>query len=71
MSTTSVYNALNSAIVNNSIDLWTAANTSADLSGLLPVLGLFGIKSSYIVTDVVLPPSTNGNSLTLTGQGSF
>lgn len=71
MSTTSVYNALNSAITNNSINLWTAANGSTDLAGLVPVLELFGITSDYVVTNVVLPPSTNGSTVILTGQGSF
>lgn len=71
MSTTSVYNALNAAISNNSIDLWSAANGSADLTGLVPVLGLFGIDASYVVTSVVLTQSANGASVTLTGSSAF
>lgn len=71
MSTTTVYNALNAAIENNSIDLWVAANGSADLAGLVPVLGLFGIKASYVVTSVVLTQSANGASVTLSGSSSF
>ena len=71
MSTTSVYNALNSYIDDNSIDLWEAANGSADLSGMLPVLALFNIDSSYVLTSVVLTQSPSGASVQLTGQGSF
>jgi len=71
MSATSVYNALNDAISNNSIDLWTTANNSADLAGLVPVMGLFGIKSSYTLNQVELTMSPGGNSVQLAGDGSF
>ncbi|SJZ84087.1 hypothetical protein SAMN04488128_1011805 [Chitinophaga eiseniae] len=71
MSATSVYNALNAAISNNTIDLWAAANSSSDLSGLVPVMGLFGINSAYTLDNVVLTLSANGTSVQLTGSGSF
>lgn len=71
MSTTGVYNALNGYIHNNQIDLWEAANGSAELSGMLPVLGLFRISSSYIVTSVALTQSADNTSVRLAGQGFF
>lgn len=71
MSTSGVYNALNSFIQNNTIDLWTAANGSGDLAGLLPVLKLFGIQSDYILTEVVLTQISSGTGVRLTGAGNF
>lgn len=71
MSATTVYNALNRSINNDTIDLWTAANTEPDLSGMLPVLQLFGIESSYILTKVVLTQNEGSSTVRLIGQGSF
>lgn len=71
MSSAKVYSALNSYIQNNAIDLWTAANGSQDLTGMLPVLGLFNIIASYPLTQVVLTQSPSGASVRLTGKGSF
>jgi hypothetical protein len=71
MSATSVYNALNDAISNNSINLWTAANNSRDLERLVPVMELFGIRSDYTLNNVVLTMSPGGNSVQLVGDGSF
>ncbi|MCW3085509.1 MAG: hypothetical protein JWP12_2875 [Bacteroidetes bacterium] len=71
MSSTSVYNALNGYITNGTIDLWAAANGSAELTGMVPVLGLFNISASYPLTAVILTQSANNASVRLTGQGSF
>lgn len=73
MSANSVYNALNGFInqSTNTIDLWAAANGSADLSGMIPVLGLFNISSSYEVTSVALTLSPDGTTVRLGGQGFF
>lgn len=71
MSATSVYNALNDAIHNSSLDLWTTANSSTDLTGLVPVMELFGIRSSYMLTNVALTMSPSGTSVLLSGSGSF
>lgn len=71
MSSANVYTALNSYIQNNSIDLWAAANSSPDLAGMLPVLGLFNINAAYTLTFVVLTQSPSGASVRLTGSGSF
>lgn len=71
MSATSVYNALNDAISNNSINLWTAANNSRDLEGLVPVMELFGISSNYTLNNTELTLSPGGNSVQLVGDGYF
>lgn len=71
MSTENVYRALNGFLQNKTIDLWTAANGSADLAGMLPVLALFGIKAGYVLTAADLTQSPSGASVTLTGSGSF
>lgn len=68
MSVTTVYEALNNAIVNESINLW---NVSADpaLPGLRGVLELFGISSAYSLDNAVL--GQGQGSVTLTGKGMF
>ncbi|CAN5747499.1 hypothetical protein BH11BAC7_BH11BAC7_11530 [soil metagenome] len=78
MSATNVYNALNTAIntSTNTIDLWAAANGSAYLAGMIPVLELFGIDQQlptpvYMLTSVVLTQSPSGKSVRLTGMSSF
>jgi LysM repeat protein len=78
MSAQKVYDALNAAIdpATQTINLWTAANSSADLNGMIPVLGLFNLSgtsptNAVVLTNVVLTKSPNGQSVRLTGQGSF
>jgi len=75
MSATTVYTALNSFIPSssgpNTIDLWLAANDSTDLAGMLPILALYGINSSYIVSSVVLTLSPSETGVSLTGTGTF
>lgn len=68
MSVSTVYAALNGAIVNGSIDLWAASfePALADVNG---ILRLFGIDSSYFLTNALL--SQGQASVTLTGNGMF
>ena len=69
MAVSDVYKALNSAIyAPDSIDLWSAAGEQ-DLADLQPVLVLFGISGSYVLTNVSL--IGDNTSVTLTGSGSF
>src|SRR5882757_3703547 len=78
MSSITVYNALNNAInkSNNTINLWMAANSSAALAGMVPVLALFDLTqaspaAAVTLTNVVLSQSPSGTSVVLTGQGTF
>src|SRR5215213_659139 len=72
MSSTAVYNALKGFIQpDDTIDLWAAANGSADLAGMIPVLGLFNIAAKYTLTQVVLTQTPSGASVVLTGKGLF
>jgi len=68
-----VYAALSSNIQTDAagtfIDLWGAAQKEAALKGLIPVLGLFGIGSSYVVR---VPQLVQGaSSVTLSASGEF
>ena len=75
MSASTVYSVLKGFIPSSSgpdtIDLWQAANGSEDLAGMIPILGLFGIDSSYIVSSVVLTLSPSETGVSLTGTGTF
>ncbi|MEM1321686.1 MAG: LysM peptidoglycan-binding domain-containing protein [Bacteroidota bacterium] len=75
MSATQVFNALNGFLQTGpgqpTIDLWTAANGSTDLSDMVPMLGLFGISTSYVLTEASLGLSPDGGTVTLSGDGTF
>lgn len=78
MSANAVYTALQGFIQTGAngetIDLWSAANGSDDLSGLLPVLALFGINASYVLSSPpasLLSKSPDGGTVTLLGSGTF
>lgn len=72
MSADAVYQALYAAITtDDTIDLWTAANGSDDLKGLLPVLKLFGITGPYVLGTALLTRSADRTTVTLTGNGAF
>lgn len=68
MSVTTVYNALNAAIVGGNIDLWTAS-ASPSLPGLRGVLELFGFTGPYTLSAAVLTQGTN--TVTLVGDGLY
>ncbi|HEV2682410.1 MAG TPA: hypothetical protein VGV14_18040, partial [Rhodanobacter sp.] len=71
MAASDVYAALNAAIISpgRSIDLWAAANGAPALADLVPVLGLFGINSAYVLTQADL--AGDNRSVTLTASGVF
>lgn len=72
MSANSVYTDLSDFIDNDSIDLWEAAtDPTGGLTAMQPMLELFGIDSSYVLTSVVLTKSAGDTSVTLTGSGTF
>lgn len=68
MSVATVYSALNAAIHNGVIDLWSASAQAA-LAPLRGVLGLFGIQDSYLLSAASL--SQGVDQVTLTGRGTF
>ncbi|MFC5740612.1 hypothetical protein [Dyella tabacisoli] len=53
----------------HTIDLYGAANGSADLAPLKPLLALFGITASYVLHKASLDPNTT--SVRLDGNGHF
>ncbi|GLO12424.1 hypothetical protein PPUJ20028_10050 [Pseudomonas putida] len=68
MSVATVYSALNAALNNGVIDLWSASAQAA-LAPIRGVLGLFGIQDSYLLSQASL---TQGlGRVTLTGSGVF
>lgn len=71
MSASSVYNALNRAIQTGSIDLWTAATTSPDLSGLIPVLNLLNINATWTLNHVDLALSPDQQNVLMSASGPF
>lgn len=70
MAASDVYSALNAAIqgADHHIDLWSAAS-QPPLTDLQPVLALFGISASYVLTGAAL--SGDNTSVTLTATGRF
>ena len=78
MSANAVYTALQGFIQTGTngetVDLWGAANGSDDLSALLPVMALFGINASYVLSSPpasLLSKSPDGGTVTLLGSGTF
>lgn len=71
MAASDVYSALNNAIgdADRTIDLWKAAQDSTALTDLQPVLALFGITQSYVLTHASL--AGDNASVTMTASGQF
>ncbi|PTT54090.1 hypothetical protein DBR33_04315, partial [Stenotrophomonas sp. HMWF022] len=71
MAASDVYSALNDAINGDdkSIDLWQAAQGSASLAALRPVLALFGITQSWTLNNATL--SGDNSRVLMTASGRF